>query len=320
MNKASRLSIFSLFILIGCLVVNGERECPSFCSALGMLSTSPGKSCNDIYQINKATRGKSGNYWIQINNETAQEVYCDMELECGGHKGGWMRLADLDTTNGDTCPGAWINNANYNSLCTGTGGVGCYSATFLVPYSYNKICGQVRGFQKGTPNGFYPYFFSRGSAPSDLYVPVSHSTTVDGVYVDGVSITLGQPRKHVWTYAIGLNDDFGGADPDYGLGYFNCPCTKVAAVGTPVFVDNNYYCESGNGAGLIVHGTLYTEDVLWDGEQCNPGNSCCDRIGQPWFLRQLPISEKEDLEVRICQDQDEDNEAITVEKLQLFIQ
>ena len=140
-----------LLILTGYLVAGGEYVCSAFCTALGMLSTSPGKSCNDIYQINKATRGVSGNYWIQTDNETAQEVYCDMELECGGHKGGWMRLAQLDTTNGDSCPGDWINNAAYNSLCTGVDTPGCHSANFSVPYSYNKICGQLRGFQKGSP-------------------------------------------------------------------------------------------------------------------------------------------------------------------------
>ena len=32
-----------------------------------------------------------------------------MELECGGHKGGWMRIADLDTSRGDDCPSGWTN-------------------------------------------------------------------------------------------------------------------------------------------------------------------------------------------------------------------
>ena len=118
---------------MGCLVADGEKMCSNFCSALGMLSTSPGKSCNDIYQINKASRGVSGLYWILTDSGTVQQVYCNMELECGGHKGGWMRVAQVDTTNGDTCPGEWINNVNYNSLCTGANTPGCYSANFSIP-------------------------------------------------------------------------------------------------------------------------------------------------------------------------------------------
>ena len=87
---------------------------------------------------------------------------------------------------------------------------------------------KVKGFQKGSPDGFYPYYFSQGSTPSVLYTSLSHSTTVNGVYVDGVSITLGEPCKHVWTYAIGLNDDFtNGGAPSYGFGYFHCPCSRI---------------------------------------------------------------------------------------------
>ena len=40
-----------------------------------------------------------------------------MELDCGGNKGGWMRIADIDTSRGDICPSGW-NNYN-NSYCTG---------------------------------------------------------------------------------------------------------------------------------------------------------------------------------------------------------
>ena len=309
MKKASEVCV--LFILMGCLVANGENVCSGFCSALGMLSTSPGKSCNDIYQINKATRGVSRLYWIETDSGTVQQVYCDMELECGGHKGGWMRVAQLDTTNGDTCPGDWINNANYNSLCTGTGGAGCYSVNFSIPYSYNKICGKVRGLQQGSPDAFYPHAFTLGLIPAYLYVPVTHSNTVNGVYVDGVSITLGDPRKHIWTYVAGLSDN-------YTSEYANCPCARNSLLEAPVFVGDNYYCESGN-SGTLDFSTLYTEDPLWDGKQCPPGNSCCDRTGQPWFFHQLPINEKEHLEVRICQDQVEGDEAVTVEQLQLFI-
>ena len=301
----------TLLVMITSLVAkaNGDNMCSAFCTALGMLSTSPGKSCNDIYQINKATRGVSGYYWIQTDSGTTQEVYCDMELECGGHKGGWMRVAQLDTTNGDSCPGDWINNADYNSLCTGVDSPGCHSANFSVPYNYNKICGQLRGFQKGSPDSFYPYTFARGL--TNMYVPDTFSKTVNGVYVDGVSITLGDPRKHVWTYAVGASDDY-----DYP--YFNCPCANNSLLEAPVFVGNNYYCESGN-IGTFSGGTLYSEDALWDGEQCLPDNSCCDKTSQPWFFHQLSISVKEHLEVRICKDQPR-NEDVTVEKLQLFIQ
>ena len=48
------------------------------------------------------------------------------------------------------------------------------------------------GYQKGNTDGFASEF---------------HSTrSINGPCVDGVSITYGTPRKHIWRYAIGLTD------------------------------------------------------------------------------------------------------------------
>ena len=73
-----------------------------------MLQSNPERSCDDIYQTYNASRGTSGNYWINTTTGVCQ-VCCDMELECGGHKGGWMRIADLDTSRGDDCPSGLTN-------------------------------------------------------------------------------------------------------------------------------------------------------------------------------------------------------------------
>ena len=74
----------------------------------------------------------------------------------------------------------------------------------MVLAKYSKVCGKVRGYQKGTTKALTGHAGIR---------------SIDGPYVDGVSITLGQPRKHIWTYAIGYIDD--GDTPD-----FNCPCAE----------------------------------------------------------------------------------------------
>ena len=71
-----------------------------------MLESSPEKSCDDIYQLNKASREASGLYWVKTAGGTHQ-VYCNMELQCGGHKGGWTRVAQFDTSQGDACPPGW---------------------------------------------------------------------------------------------------------------------------------------------------------------------------------------------------------------------
>ena len=55
-----------------------------------------------------------------------------------------------------------------------------------------------------------------------------------------MSITLGYPRKHVWTYAIGISD--GGSNVNYAY----CPCAAIRGTDPPSFVRNHFYCESGN--------------------------------------------------------------------------
>ena len=68
-------------------------------------------------KINQASRGVSGKYWISTTTNVYQ-VYCDMELECGGgHKGGWMRIVDLDTSKGDDCPSGWTKITTPIAVC-----------------------------------------------------------------------------------------------------------------------------------------------------------------------------------------------------------
>ena len=72
-----------------------------------------------------------------------------MELECGGHKGGWMRIADLDTTRGDVCPG-WTKITTPVVACIApNSNAGCYSTNFSTPsFSCSRICGMAVGYQK----------------------------------------------------------------------------------------------------------------------------------------------------------------------------
>ena len=137
------------------LVVARQKACSTLCSSLGMLQNNPGKYCDHINQMNEASRGVSGTYWIQTSTGVHQ-VYRDMELKCGGHKGGWMRVADHDTSRGDDCPSEWTkittNDAGQPSIdvCRPpSNNAGCYPTSFPVHgTSYHKICGKVRGYIK----------------------------------------------------------------------------------------------------------------------------------------------------------------------------
>ena len=260
---------------------------------LGMSEANPASSCNQIYQHNPTSRGTIDQYWIKTN-EGKFKVTCNMKLKCGGVEGGWMQVVDVDMNRDDSCPGTWHKVTYPRKLCIGNIH-GCVSSQFYVKgVNFDNICGQAKGYQIGATDAFQ-----------------SKIQSIDGSYVDGISITLGSPRKHVWTYAAGLSDD-------HNYPNYNCPCATYPGPSPPAFVGNDYYCESGD-VGTYDHVSYYLTDPLWDGSGCGNGNGCCAKISMPWFYRKLPISTDDDFELRICNNDGHNDENTAVEKIQLFV-
>ena len=263
---------------------------------LGTSAANPAISCDEIYRRNPTSRGTIGQYWI-TTDKGLFKVTCNMRIKCGGVEGGWMQVVDVDMNRDDHCPGTWLQNSNSKkSLCYGYG-AGCSSAYFYAKgYSYENICGQAKAYQKGSTDAF-----EHGAV------------SLDGAYVDGISITIGSPRRHVWTYAAGLSDN-----DTSDRSCCNCPCAVHPGRYPPTFIRNDYYCESGN-VGLFDVNMLYLHDPLWDGSNCTTYNGCCDQTGMPWFHRKLLMHVAEDFEVRICKSHDYKNEDIAIEKLDIFV-
>ena len=120
-----------------------------------------------------------------------------------------------------TYPSAWRENTtngvrvcgrppSSHNMCHGT---------FYSPggCTFTKVCGRVIGYQIGHPDAFHS------------------SDSINSAYVEGVSITHGSPRAHIWIYAADIS----------GTG-IQCPCDNGSTSSPPSFVGNNYYCESGN--------------------------------------------------------------------------
>ena len=59
--------------------------------------------------------------------------------------------------------------------------------------------------------------------------------SIDGPYVDGVSLTYGSPRQHIWTFAAGQSEFSNVND--------NCPCDVTINITIPPFVGGDYFCE-----------------------------------------------------------------------------
>ena len=257
-------------------------------------------SCLDIYETNPDV--KSGYYNITMNNGSIVTVYCDMEgINCDGD-GGWTRVAYLNMTEpGTTCPSG-LNQTGYininHDVCgrPNPSGPGCDS-TFFSTYSldYSNVCGQVRGYQYGSPDAF-----NTGNSDIESY------------YIDGIPITYGSnPRQHIWTYA--------GGWAETSLVLRSCPCNNGSIASPPSFVNNDYYCESGLPSPPKSE-VLFADDPLWDGQNCNGHEStCCTNLNMPWFLKTLNESTTDDIELRVCSDQGQPNEDTPLYIIELYV-
>ena len=221
---------------------------------------------------------------------------------CGGP--GWRRAAYLNMSDPtQTCPPAWELIATPRRSCarpSNAGSFSCYSAMFPTQgIQYSQVCGRIIGYQKGQPQAF-----------------LTSSNTIDGQYVDGVSLTYGSPRQHIWTFANAI-------DEYPHLYNSKCPCTNAAEQRTfsiPSFVGNDYFCETGVPPGQRWSNNIfYADDPLWDGQGCGPTSTCCTFNNPPWFCKQLPQSTNADLEVRLCSIDTPSFENTPIELIEIYI-
>ena len=221
-----------------------------------------------------------------IDNANNISALNGMDIILCGSKG-WTRVAYLNMSlPSQECPSEFrLYNENGVRACgrQSSSGASCDSISFFTNFngkSYSEVCGRVIGYQYGTPDALHPY---------------GGHTQINSPYIDGVSITHGSPRQHIWTLMAGYRET--GTSSSY------CPCNTGSTASVPSFISNDYYCESGTSTTPIAS-TLYADDPLWDGKECNGGEvSCCDAIDIPWFKKVLDSATTDDIELRICGDQ-----------------
>ena len=174
------------------------------------------------------------------------------------------------------------------------------------------MCGRVVGYQYGSTDAVYP-----GRYEGEDYgtvIDASH-TSIDSYYVDGISLTDGSPRQHVWTFMTGLREDFNQHN-----GRYQCPCSVDSKQLQSVqsFIGNDYFCESGCSENW--KHILYFSDPLWDGKQCGSlEQECCQASGLPWFHKVLNSITTDYIELRVCADQETNDEDVPVEKYEIYV-
>ena len=215
----------------------------------------------------------SGYYWLNATNEP-QLVYCSLNENhsCSESDEKWMHISYLNMSDPSAqCPDGWrevqspictcrrqfnmpVNSVNYTS--------------FGIPYS--RVCGRIIAYQFGTPEGFLGY--------TD-----QNRQTLNDAYVDGIAITFGHPRNHIWAFAATI------------LNYPTCSCTGSGNI-VPPFVNGNHFCEVGINNWEV---NFVIDNPLWDGQECAAFTACSKFDNPPWFFKQLDRTTIEDIELRI---------------------
>ena len=254
-------------------------------------------SCNEIQQ--KQPDNPSGYY-----NLNGKLVYCHMGKLCDTD-GAWTRLGQLDMSDSTVnCPSGFQLYDSGGVRACGRMSISHPScASIILPsngISYSEVCGRVVGYQYGSSDAVDTRFKSN-----------STHDDIDSYYVDGVSITQGSPRRHIWTLMAGVKDSF------YDDG--NCPCNTPPGATQNIqdFIGTDYFCESGNPNNAWSL-ELYTNDPLWDGKGCGTEEAvCCSAHGLPWFHKSFN-STTDHIELRVCGDEPF-NEDVPISSFELYV-
>ena len=269
----------------------------------GQVQENPASSCLEVSQCDSQL--PSEHYWITSSNGTAVRVYCDMTRECScssASVGGWSRVAYLNMTDPThQCPPAWREITEPVRTCGRTNG-GCSSVSFSTyNISFSHICGRIVGYQSATTDAFHGY-------------TLSQFTRIEDPYVDGVVITRGTEKEHVWTFAASFSESA------FDSPQLICPCTNSQSTQSiPPFVGQDYFCETGSTGRSLV-GVFYSDDPLWDGEDCGSGSTCCELNDPPYFCKSLAERTTDDIEVRLCGNENFNNEDTPIELIEIFVQ
>jgi len=199
------------------------------------------------------------------------------------------------------CPSVWREITTPHRMCGRRSTTrSCEGVNYTTgSEQYNQVCGRIIGYQIGQPQAF----------------GLSSGRSINNDYVDGISVTHGSPRQHIWTFATGIDEQ---------SCYYTstCPCVTGNTAGSriPSFVGQNYFCETGLTSWPRTNGVFYSNgDPLWDGQGCGPTSSCCTFNSPPWFNVTLSPPTTTNIEVRICSSSGIGIEDSPIQLMELYV-
>ena len=250
-------------------------------------------------------RNKVDNATLSLLRESVIALLQGYMYSCS-ESTGWRRVAYLNMSDpSQQCPSVWQEITTPHRVCgRRSTSPSCEGLTYSTgSEQYDQVCGRIIGYQISTPDAF------NGAGAS-----------IDTYYLDGVSVTYDSPRQHIWSFV-------GGVDERGYIGFTSytaaiCPCVTGSTSGSriPSFVGQNYFCESGITEWDDRTFVFFPNgDHLWDGQGCGPTSSCCTFNSPPWFNVTLSSPTTDDIEVRICGDEGNQNEDTPIQLMELYV-
>ena len=248
----------------------------------------PPSSCLEI--LARDPSATSGAFDIVVDG-VGRVVACDMATEGGG----WTLL--LRYREGDACPPGWAAAAR-GCVRPASGGASQASTTVLPSHPFAAMRGIVAGF---------------GLGGSDAYRDGT-GATIDGIYVDGLTITRGVPRRHVFTFAHGCTEVFGDGAT------CGCPCDGGTAA--PTFVGTDFRCEEPQRSvepSNTGNRFFDVDDPLFDGGGIEDATCVGDAESSSSFTIEMADVAADPVELRLMGTEGSGNEDLAVVGLELWI-
>ena len=183
-------------------------------------------TCSNIYPCRSLYWSLANLYIIRrfeaaySNITSVQSKISDLQLQLYCGLGEWRQVAYLNMCDlSQQWSSTWREyNTSGVRACRrpSASGGSCAATTYLINFQYRRVCGRVIGYQFGSPDAFSPQ-------------EITNET-----HVDGIIITCGSPREHVWTYTAGVTE----SSDTYGQA--KCPCSSYPGRAAPSFVGGNY--------------------------------------------------------------------------------
>ena len=130
-----------------------------------------------------STRDNISQVVVNLNTIKNYIFFGQIKPHCGA--GLWYRVAFLNMSDpSQQCPSAWrLVTTNGVRACgrPASSGTSCNGTFYSATSEYQRVCGRVIGYQDNTPDAFQN----------------KYNNTINSAYMDGVSITYGQPRNHI---------------------------------------------------------------------------------------------------------------------------